>query len=98
MPHLGCRYQHPLLDRLRRPPLLSLRSHNWRAPNRTEGLEINGYRINRSGGFIIANNAGIWHWDGAHRTTLIASEVDGSKCQMNDCVSDPAGRLFAGSL
>lgn len=63
-----------------------------------EGLEINGYRINRPGGFIITNNAGIWHWDGADRTILIASEVDGSKCQMNDCVSDPAGRLFAGSV
>jgi sugar lactone lactonase YvrE len=28
---------------------------------------------------------------------LIAAEADGAKCQMNDCVSDPAGRLYAGS-
>ena len=62
------------------------------------GLEINGYRLDRSGGYIITNSTGIWHWDGADGLTLIASEVDGAKCQMNDCVSDPAGRLFAGSV
>jgi sugar lactone lactonase YvrE len=28
---------------------------------------------------------------------LIAAEADGAKCQMNDCTSDPAGRLYAGS-
>lgn len=62
------------------------------------GLEINGYRLNRSGGYIITNSTGIWHWDGADGLTLIASAVDGAKCQMNDCVSDPAGRLFTGSV
>src|SRR5229473_2740839 len=41
-----------------------------------DGLEINGYRLNRSGGYIITNATGIWHWDGADGLTLIASEVD----------------------
>ena len=29
------------------------------------GLEINGYRLNEPGGFVITNNSGIWLWDGA---------------------------------
>jgi sugar lactone lactonase YvrE len=61
------------------------------------GLEINGFRLNRSGGFVIANNSGIWFWDGAQNPKLIAGEVDGSKCQVNDCISDPEGRFYAGS-
>jgi D-xylonolactonase len=62
-----------------------------------EGLEINGYRLNRQGGFVITNNSGIWLWDGKDQLELIAAEVDGAKCRMNDCTSDPAGRLYAGS-
>jgi len=62
-----------------------------------EGLEINGYRLNRQGGFVITNNSGIWLWDGKDQLELIAAVVDGAKCQMNDCTSDPAGRLYAGS-
>jgi len=62
-----------------------------------EGLEINGYRLNRQGGFVITNNSGIWLWDGKDQLELIAAEVDGAKCQINDCMSDPAGRLYAGS-
>jgi len=61
------------------------------------GLEINSYRFNEPGGFVIANNSGIWLWDGDEKTNLIASEVDGAKCQMNDCISDPAGRLYSAS-
>ena len=61
------------------------------------GLEINGYRLNEPGGFVITNNSGIWLWEGAEKTTLIASDVDGAKCQMNDGISDPAGRLYSGS-
>ena len=62
-----------------------------------EGLEINGFRLNRPGGFVIVNNSGIWLWDGADELKLIAAEVDGWKCQMNDCAADPAGRLFSGT-
>src|ERR1700685_1586971 len=61
------------------------------------GLEINSYRFNEPGGFVIANNSGIWLWDGDEKTNLIASEVAGAKCQMNDCISDPAGRLYSAS-
>src|SRR5712692_9904398 len=62
-----------------------------------QGVEIMGYRLNRSGGYVITNNTGIWLWDGDDELKLIADEVDGAKCQMNDCVSDPTGRLFSGS-
>ena len=61
------------------------------------GLEINGFRLNESGGFAITNNHGIWLWHGTAEPILIASEVDGAKCQMNDCTADSAGRLISGS-
>ena len=62
-----------------------------------QNLEINGYALNRSGGFVITNNSGIWIWDGFDDVRLIAEKADGSKCQMNDAIADPEGRLFAGS-
>ena len=62
-----------------------------------QGLEIHGFRFNRPGGFVITNSQGIWLWDGADKLKSIADEVDGSKCHVNDCVADPAGRLFTGS-
>ena len=62
-----------------------------------EGLEINGYAQNRSGGFVIANSSGIWLWDGKDNLRLIADEADVAKCQMNDAIADPEGRFFAGS-
>jgi D-xylonolactonase len=62
-----------------------------------EGLEINGFAQDRSGMFTVANNSGIWMWDGRDVVALIAAEADGSKCQVNDCIADPAGRLFTGS-
>lgn len=63
----------------------------------TAGLGINGFRINKRGGFTITNNQGIWLWNGDTDPVLIADEVQGSKCQMNDCVADPLGRLISGS-
>lgn len=62
-----------------------------------EGLEINGYALNESAGFVISNNRGIWLWDGAADLRLIADQADGAKCQMNDAIADPEGRFFAGS-
>jgi sugar lactone lactonase YvrE len=62
-----------------------------------EGLEINGFRLNHGGGFIITNNSGIWLWDGANHTQLVANRAEGDRCQMNDCVADTEGRLLAGS-
>lgn len=61
------------------------------------GLEINGYRLNEAGGFIIGNNSGIWWWDGADVVKPIATEVEGCKCQMNDITADPAGRFIGGT-
>ncbi|MDX2225920.1 MAG: SMP-30/gluconolactonase/LRE family protein [Verrucomicrobiae bacterium] len=62
-----------------------------------EGLGINGLAFNAPGGFVVTNAEGIWLWDGAQQTRLIASEVDGAKCQMNDCIADARGRVLGGS-
>lgn len=61
------------------------------------GVEVTGFALNEGGGFVIANTKGIWLWDGAENLKLIAGEVDGAVCQMNDAAADPAGRFLAGS-
>jgi|ERR1035438_1809941 sugar lactone lactonase YvrE len=63
-----------------------------------QGLEITGYCMNRPSGFVVANSRGIWLWDGADDLSLIADQVENTKCQMNDAVADPEGRFFAGSV
>jgi D-xylonolactonase len=62
-----------------------------------EGFEIAGCALHRDGGFVVTNSDGIWYWHAPDEPRLIASEVDGSRCQMNDCIADPAGRVFSGS-
>jgi sugar lactone lactonase YvrE len=62
-----------------------------------DGVEVNGLALNRPGGFVITNNSGIWLWDGADKLKLTAESADGAKCQMNDAIADPEGRLVAGS-
>lgn len=62
-----------------------------------QGLQINGFRRNAAGGFVITNSGGIWLWDGAEGLRLIADKSDGARCQMNDCVADGRGRLLSGS-
>ena len=62
-----------------------------------QGFEIKGFAFNRGGGFVITNSAGIWLWDGSQNPRLLISEVEGNKCQMNDCIADPRGRLLAGT-
>jgi D-xylonolactonase len=62
-----------------------------------QGLEINGYAVSRSGGFVIANNSGIWLWDGVDQLQLLADRADGARCQMNDAIADSEGRFFSGS-
>lgn len=62
-----------------------------------EGLQISGFRVNQPGGFVITNSKGIWLWDGTSLVRSIASQVSGSTCQMNDCIADPVGRLYAGT-
>jgi sugar lactone lactonase YvrE len=63
-----------------------------------EGLEIYGFAFADSKNFVITNTSGIWLWDGQNNPILIAAEAHGIKCQMNDCIADPEGRLFAGSF
>ena len=63
-----------------------------------QGLEITGYSMNRTGGFVIANSRGIWLWDGVDDARLIADHIENTKCQMNDASADPEGRFFAGSV
>jgi sugar lactone lactonase YvrE len=62
-----------------------------------DGLEVNGIALDQSGGLVVTNNSGIWQWDAGGELQLIAAEVDGSKCRMNDCIADPQGRLLSGS-
>lgn len=59
-------------------------------------FEICGAAFNETG-WVVVNSGGIWLWNGDGATQLIASEVDGQRCNMNDCIADPKGRVFAGS-
>ncbi len=43
------------------------------------------------------NSSGAWLWDGEQRLELLAKEVAGATCRLNDCAADPAGRLITGS-
>lgn len=61
------------------------------------GLPVTGFAFNEPAGFVVANGEGIWLWDGFDRVEKIASEVDGVRLQMNDCLADPKGRLLAGT-
>jgi D-xylonolactonase len=63
----------------------------------SEDVEIYGFRSNRKGGFVITNPSGIWFWNVGGRPRLLAAEVGGVKCQMNDCTADSHGRLYAGT-
>ncbi len=81
---------------------VGLKFYSYHEPSRKhrllkKDLEINGCALNQSGGFVIANNSGIWFWDGANELKLIVYQADGAKCQMKDAVADPEGRFFAGS-
>ncbi len=74
--------------------------HDWAAGRHSlihAGLKINGFRKNVPGGFVFSSSNGIFLWDGADSVRPIALEVAGSKCQMNDCTADAAGRFIAGS-
>jgi D-xylonolactonase len=72
-------------------------SHSGQSKILRRGLEVTGYALNEDGGYVIANSKGMWLWDGAEQLKLIASEVDGAICQMNDAAADPQGRFLAGS-
>ena len=62
-----------------------------------DGFQVNGSCMQEGGGFLVTNSQGIWLWDPQTKPTLLASEVDGKDCVMNDCVADPEGRVYSGS-
>jgi sugar lactone lactonase YvrE len=61
------------------------------------GFAINGFRLDRQGGFVVTNCSGLWAWDGVTEPILLVDQMDGTKLQLNDCIADPAGRLLTGS-
>jgi D-xylonolactonase len=61
------------------------------------GFQVNGFRRHLDGGFVVVNNDGVWRWDGVGEPTLVVAEADGAACQLNDCIADSRGRMFAGS-
>lgn len=62
-----------------------------------EDVEVSGLALHEGGGLVVVNSNGLWRWKQGGYFHLIASEVDGQKCALNDCIADPEGRLFSGS-
>ncbi|MGI9069975.1 MAG: SMP-30/gluconolactonase/LRE family protein [Bryobacteraceae bacterium] len=63
----------------------------------SERMQVSSYAFNQPGGFVITNLTGVWLWDGKSEPTLLAKEIDGHKCVMNDGIADPEGRVYSGS-
>jgi D-xylonolactonase len=61
-----------------------------------EGFKVNGFTLQENG-FVVTNSEGIWLWTPPSTPKLLAAEVDGKDCTMNDCVADPEGRVYSGS-
>lgn len=61
------------------------------------GFQVNGCCMQQGGGFVVTNSQGIWLWNPQIQPILLASEVDGKDCTMNDCIADPEGRVYSGS-
>jgi len=62
------------------------------------GVEVNGFRLNRNGGFVVTNNSGVWLWPSPDSELKpVATSAGGRPCRLNDCVADRKGRLIAGS-
>ncbi len=79
---------------------LKFLQYDWRTREHhivRQSLPVNGFRRNRLGGFVITNNDGVWLWQGTGEPRLVTADVEGSRCQLNDCAADSAGRLIAGS-
>src|SRR5579862_4972666 len=62
-----------------------------------QGFEVTGLLAHASGGFVVVNSQGLWHWDGGTCFKHAISAVDGHTCQLNDCVADRSGRVLSGS-
>ena len=62
-----------------------------------KGFQVNGWTMQESDGFVVTNSSGIWLWNPPAEPILLASELDGKDCVMNDCIADPEGRVYSGS-
>ena len=80
-------------------------SYDWKNRQSTilkEEFEVCGAAFNNPAreddfSWVIVNSSGLWLWNGSSKTQLIAGEIEGRRCNMNDCIADPAGGLFTGS-
>jgi sugar lactone lactonase YvrE len=61
------------------------------------GLPINRCLLRRGGGFIVANNNGLWSWDAKEKVELIVDRIGNLPLQLNDAVADSRGRVFTGT-
>jgi len=61
------------------------------------GFQINGFRLNKPGGFLVANDAGacIWSTNGHFKLPIAGPE---GMHRLNDCVADVCGRVLSGSV
>ncbi|HEX6803031.1 MAG TPA: SMP-30/gluconolactonase/LRE family protein [Terriglobales bacterium] len=62
-----------------------------------DGFQVNGFTMQETGGSLVTNSKGVWLWNPPSKPVLLASEVDGKDCTLNDCVADPEGRVYSGS-
>lgn len=62
-----------------------------------QGFQVNGWTMQEGGGFVVTNSSGMWLWDPPAQPILLASEIDGKDCVVNDCIADPEGRVYSGS-
>jgi D-xylono/L-arabinono-1,4-lactonase len=62
-----------------------------------DGFQVNGFAMQKGGGFVVTNSQGIWLWNGNSKPVRLASEAEGQECILNDCIADPEGRVYSGS-
>ncbi len=63
----------------------------------SERLQVSAFAFNDPGGLIVTNVRGIWSWDLRSEPVLLASEAEGRRCCLNDCIADSEGRVYSGS-
>src|SRR5579884_834509 len=62
--------------------------YDWAAQSHervSDQVQVSGYAFNDPDGLLVTNTLGIWLWDVACAPKLLAAEVDGRRCCMNDC-------------
>jgi sugar lactone lactonase YvrE len=81
---------------------VGLKIHQYDWPRRRherlgQGWEVNSFTFHAGGGFVVANNSGLWLWSGSGAPYLIADTVEGIKSPLNDSIADVSGRVLVGS-